>query len=174
MISKLRKYIDYNSKFFEVMGFLSPNMWSLLHLFFVSFAAYFYFIGDFFLGGILFLIGSSLDVIDGGVARNKNINSDFGAIFEASIDRISEGLVFIALSRFFFIAPIALVCSYMVSYVRAKDDRIKIGIAESGERIGILSFFSIFGFVETGLYIVAILAGITVFMRLNEAKRLNT
>lgn len=121
----------------------------------------------------MFFFGSALDFVDGSVARYTNKPTKFGAIFDATIDRTSEGLVYIALSRYFIAAPVALVCSYLVSYIRAKDDRIKVGIAESGERILILTIASLTGFVEAGLWIIAVLAGITALMRLNEAKKLH-
>ena len=61
----------------------------------------------------------------------------------------------------------------MVSYVRAKDDRVKVGIAERTDRGAVLILASFFGFVETGLWTIAVAAAITVLMRLIEAKKLN-
>ena len=174
MISKLRKYWNTDWKIFEYLGIISPNMWTMIHLIITIFSTIKYYQGDFFLGGILFAIGGSMDLIDGSVAKHFNKTSKFGAIFDATIDRICEGMVFIALARYFYVSIFAMACSFMVSYVRAKDDRIKIGIAESGERAIILFVASIFNFVEIGLYIIAILAGITALMRLNKAKKLNS
>jgi CDP-diacylglycerol--glycerol-3-phosphate 3-phosphatidyltransferase len=173
VISALRKYVDPKWKIFGLLSFLPPNAWSLIHLIIVAVSAVFYFRGEFFWGGILFFFGSALDFVDGSVARYTNKPTKFGAIFDATIDRTSEGLIYIALSQYFIAAPVALVCSYLVSYIRAKDDRIKVGIAESGERIFILTIASLTGFVEAGLWIIAVLAGITALMRLNEAKKLH-
>ncbi len=174
MISKYRKYWNADWKIFDYLGFMSPNMWTMTHLIITIFSAIKYYQGDFFLGGILFAIGSFTDLIDGSVAKHFNKTSKFGAIFDATVDRICEGMVFIALARYFYVSVFAMACSFIVSYVRAKDDRIKIGVAESGERAILLFLASIFNFVEMGLYIIAILAGITALMRLNKAKELNS
>jgi phosphatidylglycerophosphate synthase len=173
VISALRKYVNPNWKIFGLLSFLPPNAWSLIHLIVVAVSAVLYFRGEFFWGGILFFFGSALDFVDGSVARYTNRPTKFGAIFDATIDRVSEGLVYIALSRYYLIASVAMMCSYLVSYIRAKDDRIKVGIAESGERIFILTAASLFGFMEAGLWMIAVLAGITALMRLNEAKKLH-
>lgn len=174
MIHKLRRFINYDSKFFRVFSFFSPDMWTLVTLFFGMASAYNYFLGNFRLGGVFLFATGASDFLDGGVARYLKKETKFGAIFDATIDRLSEGLVLLALMRWYYVAGFALVFSLLVSYIRAKDDRIKTGIAERGERVLVLVISSTTGFTEIGLYIVAVAASITVIMRLLEAKKLNS
>ncbi|MBR9680478.1 MAG: hypothetical protein GOU98_01480 [Candidatus Altiarchaeota archaeon] len=174
MISKLRKFINYDSRFFRMFSFLSPDAWTLLNLVASISSAYNYFMGNFILGGLFLLLSGFFDFIDGGVAKYQKTVTKFGAIWDATIDRLSEGLVFLSLARWFFVANFAFIFSYLVSYIRAKDDRVKTGITERGERVLFLTLVSLVNFVETGLYILTIGSIITVFMRLQEAKKLNS
>ncbi|MBR9689901.1 MAG: CDP-alcohol phosphatidyltransferase family protein, partial [Candidatus Altiarchaeota archaeon] len=168
-----RKYINYDWRIFGILGILPQNVWTSFTLIFSIFSAVAYYHGQFFTGAVFLLLTGLSDTIDGGVARHFNSKTKFGAILDATIDRIGEGLVLVGIMNHFKIAGIALVLSFAVSYIRAKDDRIITGIAERGERILLLATASVFGFLETGLYILMAAALTTVIMRLREAKKLN-
>ena len=170
MMSKLRKYINYDSKGWKYLALLTPNQWTLFGFSLSVFAGIEFFRQNYLIGGIFVALSGIVDLIDGGVARYTSKKSEFGAIFDASIDRLGEGAVYAGLVKQFPQAILALIFSYMVSYVRAKKDEIKIGIAERGERIIMLFAFAAFNQMNIGLYIITILTGISFLMRLNYAR----
>ena len=93
-------------------------------------------------------------------------------MFDAVIDRIGEGLVYVGLSIHYPIAVMALLASFMVSYIRARDDRLVVGIAERGDRIVLIVGTSLLNIVEPGLWLVTVLSAVTIIMRLNAARKL--
>ncbi|MFH1770949.1 MAG: CDP-alcohol phosphatidyltransferase family protein [archaeon] len=73
---------------------LTPNMVSLISFLVTLLASYFIVIDKLILGGILVWIGLVLDFSDGEVARLRNMQSEFGAWFDAFLDRIGELFLF--------------------------------------------------------------------------------
>ena len=127
---------------------LSPNTITLFGLILSVIAALFYGAGLIFLGGIFLIAGAFMDTLDGRIARSSNRSSDSGALFDSTMDRYSEFVVFCGVLFYFrdgwmfFVTFLALVGSVMVSYVRARaqslgEDR-KVGWAQRPERLGIL------------------------------------
>src|SRR6266850_2576217 len=90
------------------------------------------------LGGLLLLISGILDLLDGQVARQGGKMTTFGAFYDSTLDRIGEGAVFAGLIFYFLTGPlpadmkpraiaaglVALVASFLVSYTRARAERI--------------------------------------------------
>jgi len=65
--------------------------------------------------------------------------------------------------------------SFMVSYTRARAEaagtgKLAVGFAERGERMVILSLFSIFGLTHYGVILVAVLANFTAIQRVIVAR----
>lgn len=56
--------------------------------------------------GILFMVASITDFIDGYIARKKNLITEFGKVFDAIADKILVNSVLIILASIGFIAPI--------------------------------------------------------------------
>lgn len=171
-MSHFRKYIKYDGGLFKFFSFLSPDAWSILNLLSAALAAWFYFNGQFWAGAILFGLSGLLDVVDGGVARYIKKSSKFGSMFDAVMDRIGEGLVYVGLSKHYPIAALALMTSFIVSYIRARDDRLVIGIAERGDRMVLIVGASLLNVIEPGLWLITVLSIITIIMRLRAAKKL--
>ena len=48
-------------------------------------------------GGIVFLAGSSLDLMDGALARLTGTDSSFGALLDSMFDRLGEAALFLGL-----------------------------------------------------------------------------
>ena len=127
---------------------LSPNTITLFGLILSVIAAVFYGAGLIFLGGIFLLAGAFMDTLDGWMARYSNRSSDSGALFDSTLDRYSEFVVFCGVLFYFrngwmfFVTFLALVGSVMVSYVRARAQSLgenrKVGWAQRPERLGIL------------------------------------
>ena len=53
------------------------------------------------LGGLVWLAGSALDMLDGALARSQNQVSRGGAFLDSTLDRISEGALFTAIAYHF-------------------------------------------------------------------------
>ena len=142
---------------FDKLGF-SPNGVTILGLIVTLISAIFISLGMFLVGGIVMLIGSALDLIDGGLARRLGKVSNFGALLDSVIDRFQEALVFFGVLIYFLngpcdslmtgfdtcsIGPVlaysAFIGSVMVSYLRARSEGLgidcKIGIMTRPERV---------------------------------------
>ena len=113
----------------------------------------FYLSGSFVISAIILLVGSSFDMLDGGVARKTNTVSNAGALLDSVFDRISEAVIFISLVFYYlsngsennfeiYICIVGLVGSIMVSYIRARSESLGVsgtaGILTRPERLIIL------------------------------------
>ena len=55
----------------------------------------------FWLGAVLFVAGSLLDILDGALARSSGKGTPFGAFLDSTLDRVGEGLVLGAIALVF-------------------------------------------------------------------------
>jgi len=130
-------------------------------------------------------IGGLFDAFDGVVARQQGNSSKAGAFFDASMDRLSDMVVFcgigIGMARDGEIASLllvwwALIASVMTSYTHARAEAqlstLSVGLMERAERVLILAVGALLGFVEVALWLIAIGATITTIQRVVEARRL--
>jgi CDP-diacylglycerol---glycerol-3-phosphate 3-phosphatidyltransferase len=126
----------------DLLTFLSPALTLLT----VPFAA----AGYFEAAGAILIIGSSLDALDGIVARELGMTSDAGEVLDSVMDRYSDTFALAGLGLFYrdsaaslAIVLLALLGSMMVSYVRAKTDKFGIPLPSTlmrrPERIAYLS-----------------------------------
>jgi CDP-diacylglycerol--glycerol-3-phosphate 3-phosphatidyltransferase len=93
-----------------------------------------------------------MDTLDGAVARLGATTSRFGAFYDSTLDRISDGATFIGIAAYLLHAPdvayrklavilcmVATLASLVVSYARARAEGIgvdcRVGIAQRAERI---------------------------------------
>ena len=159
---------------------LTPNTVTLIGLLFSLLSAYIYSLREPRLAALVLLIGSLVDALDGTLARLTGKTSRFGAFLDSTFDRISDGAVLfgIALGSLvdWRVAFLTLIGSYLVSYERCRAElagsgKLAVGIAERAERLIILMAFSFIGveYVKYGVYIVGILAWITVLQRFYAA-----
>jgi len=137
---------------------------------------------DLFWGGILVLLGSLLDVLDGIVARVNGWTTSFGAYLDSFLDRYSDGFLFLALAYNLRENHTALLLSlgtllgaFLVSYARARAEGLgvecKIGIMERPERIILLSIGAVTGLIIPALWIMFILTHFTVLQRFFYTKK---
>lgn len=95
---------------------------------------------------LLFLVGSSFDMIDGAVARMRGKTSVLGAVLDSSCDRLSDGLFISAFAFGGFISfelmLVSLIGAYLISYIRSRAElavsgkhSLAIGLMERTERI---------------------------------------
>jgi len=170
---------------------LAPNTLTMLG-FVVSVAAGIAFVlGKPFEGGFLILFSGVFDILDGGVARAKGRITPFGGVLDSVCDRYSDGLMFLgimagAINGRLIVLPImgidgwlwsgyALIGSFLVSYTRARAEsagcrKLSVGIAERTERMLILAFGALSGFLGWALVLIAVFSHITMIQRVLRAK----
>ena len=135
-------------------------------------------------GGIVFLAGSSLDLMDGALARLTGTDSPFGALLDSMFDRLGEAALFLGLTvhalqsdfsdnyRLFFVVVVllALIFSQGVSYLRARGEGLGVftraGVMTRTERVVLLGAGLLAGQIEWFLLAIAIVSCLTLFQRL--------
>ena len=167
-----------NPNFFTTVGFLISIV-----------AAYVMATGHLRWGGVLILLGGTFDILDGKVARATDRVTKFGALYDSTLDRYSEVMIFFGLAYYFsrvevhFLGidwatwivvaiSIAIGGSIMTSYIRARAEGLglecKVGIMQRPERIVYLGFGSIIHQITLvlAILIIAILANVTAIQRI--------
>lgn len=148
-------------------------------------AAYLVLRGDYVAAGIVFLLGSCLDMLDGALARLARMVTPFGAFFDSTLDRTVEGVLLAAIAYRFSldgrnvtvgITVLALLGSLLVSYTRARAEALglecKVGLASRAERVVLLSVGLVFpALLPYAIYLLAALTGITVVQRVVHTYR---
>ena len=176
---RVRKYLENLVKPLAKVG-LTPNQLTIIGLAISLTGAYLFAVGSQRIAALILLFGSLVDALDGTLARLTGKTSCFGAFLDSTSDRISDGAILfgIAYGKLvgWEVAFITLMGAYLVSYERCRAElagsgTLAVGIAERAERLILLIAFALAGRVELGVYIVAVLAWITVFQRLYEARR---
>lgn len=153
---------------------VSPNVLTLLGLAVAIGAAVPLAFGQFLIGGVIVLAGSSLDMLDGALARATQKTSKFGGFLDSTTDRVAEGVILLGLLIHYANAAateeillifIAMVASVLVSYIRARAEGLglscKVGIVTRPERVVLLSLGLIIDQVTIFLYLVAVLSALT-------------
>jgi phosphatidylinositol alpha-mannosyltransferase len=132
------------------------------------------------LGGVLVLLTSAFDMLDGALARATQQQSTFGAFLDSTVDRYAEALVFLGLLLHYQSLPTArfevvmvyltIVGSLMVSYTRARAEahglECKGGILARPERIILLSIGLITGWMTFVLAVLALFTNLTALQRM--------
>ena len=163
---------------------ITPNMLTITGLV-INFAASLAFIfSKFPLAGVLILIAGVFDVVDGGVARTNNQESEFGAFLDSVIDRYSDLAIILGLMIHYarsnnlshvILTSVVLMGAVLIPYTRARAEkfvpRCNIGLMERAERILLLAFGAIFDFMTPVLWILAVLTHVTVFQRVHYSWR---
>lgn len=135
--------------------------------------------GQFFWGGVLLVFTSLFDGLDGLVARASGKAGKFGAHLDSTLDRYSEGVVFLGLLIYYSKANsvldtvlifVALLASLMVSYTKARAEGLglecKVGLLSRLERLVILILGLTLNQVRLALWAIAILANLTAVQRM--------
>ncbi|MFI5272589.1 MAG: CDP-alcohol phosphatidyltransferase family protein [Ktedonobacterales bacterium] len=135
---------------------MTPNMATLLGLVLNGATAVVLATGHLRIGGIMLLVAGLFDMVDGALARVRNQRTTFGAFFDSTLDRYSEGLVLLGVILFALSLPatsertwiialayIAALSSLMVSYARARAEGLglngKSGLMARPERVLLLA-----------------------------------
>ena len=131
------------------------------------------------------MLGSLFDVLDGELARASSRGTPFGAVIDSLLDRISEGVLFIAIAWYFadrgevvgvVITVAGMLGSVSTSYVRARAEAIgatcTVGWMTRPERIIILTLGMIFSQLFVAIVVLFVLATLTVIQRTAHVYRM--
>ncbi len=145
-------------------------------------AALFVHFGHWVIGGVVFLVAGTLDMLDGAVARNQGQATRFGAMWDSTLDRFGEAAIFVAIALHYATSPpllfatlVAWFTSLMTSYVRARSEGLGTSCSEGWvtrpERVVLLSAGLLFGILEVAVSVLAVGGALTVVQRLWFARR---
>jgi CDP-diacylglycerol--glycerol-3-phosphate 3-phosphatidyltransferase len=130
-----------------------------------------------------------LDMVDGAMARASGRSTPFGAVLDATCDRLTDGALFAAIAWWCFTvdqnAPAAaaallvLVLAQVISYIKARAEASGLtadgGLIERAERLIIalvgtgLQGFGVPHAVEVSLWLLAALSLLTLLQRVRSA-----
>lgn len=157
---------------------LTPNMVTMLGLIGNAVGAYFLARGDMLTGGLLVLIMTPIDALDGTMARLRGEPGDFGAYVDSVSDRYSELIIYAGLLYYFLtlgepwggmLVFGAASGSVLVSYVKARAEGLgyqaKVGLLTRVERYIVLAPSLVFNQLYLGLTILAVFSHITAVQR---------
>ena len=159
---------------------LTPNVLTLLGLVVCAGSAVLIGFGLFTAAGVVLLVASAFDILDGALARVSGKAYGYGAFLDSTTDRYAEAFTYIALLWYFLfrvhhtLEPMliifALTGSLLVSYVRARALSLGFdgdgGILARPERVVI----TVIGLIVTplltwALWILAVLTNLTALQR---------
>lgn len=165
---------------------VTPNQVTLFSLLAAVAAALAIATGHFALAAVLVVGGGTLDMIDGHLARAKNMATSAGAFLDSTIDRICDGLIFGGCVLYYAGTPdsrmmmgvslAVLVLSFTVSYARSRGEVLGVtgseGLMQRADRLAVLgiglALSSYFGQAVTAgaLCLLAALNGVTACRRI--------
>jgi len=158
---------------------VTPNMLSVAGLLGNGVAGFLVARGDLVAGGIVMLLASALDMLDGALARRTGKATRFGALLDSTFDRLSEAAVLFGVLLHTLdrghdeqaaLAFVAIVGSLMVSYVRARGEGLGVsmtdGLFTRPERVVVLGVALLFGWLRAALWVLAVLTMLTASQRL--------
>ncbi len=136
--------------------------------------------------GVVLIFAGTFDILDGALARSSGRSYPYGAFLDSTLDRYSEGAIYIGLAAYFasmdgplqrwlLLATVAaLAGSFLVSYVRARAQSLgftcESGLFARPERVVATVVGLIFGGVVlyVVVFLLAILTNLTALQRIRE------
>ena len=136
--------------------------------------------------GVVLIFAGTFDILDGALARSTGRSYPYGAFLDSTLDRYSEGAMYIGLAAYFatmggplqrwlLLATVAaLAGSFLVSYVRARAQSLGFtcdsGVFARPERVVVTVVGLIFGGVVLYgvVFLLAILTNLTALQRIRE------
>lgn len=159
----------------------SPNVLTLCGLAINALSGTLIAVGQLVVGGVVLLVASLFDILDGAVARVTGKVYRYGAFLDSTTDRYAEGFTYVGLLWYYLfnghhttepmLVMAALVGSLLVSYVRARAQSLGFvcegGLLARPERVvimvvGLLIPVLLFPM----LWVLAILTNLTAVQRI--------
>jgi phosphatidylinositol phosphate synthase len=141
----------------------------------------------YWLGAVVFVVGSVLDILDGALARAGGKSTPFGAFLDSTTDRIGEGAMLAAIG--FVLARhgddvavlftiLAVAGSFLVPYVRAKAEALglrgDVGLGSRAERVVVITaglVLAPWGLLPYAIYLLAATSWLTVLQRVLHVRK---
>ena len=136
----------------------------------------------YWLGAVVFVVGSILDILDGALARAGGKSTPFGAFLDSTTDRIGEGAMLTAIGLVLsregneiavVFTILAVAGSFLVPYTRAKAEALglrgDVGLGSRAERVVVITaglVLAPWGLLQWAIYLLAATAWITVLQRI--------
>jgi CDP-diacylglycerol--glycerol-3-phosphate 3-phosphatidyltransferase len=136
----------------------------------------------YWVGALVFVVGSILDILDGALARVGGKTTPFGSFLDSTTDRVGEGAMLGAIALIFarhgnevaLGATIAAIAgSFLVSYTRAKAEALglrgDVGFGSRAERVVAITaglVLAPWGLLQWAIYLLTATAWLTVLQRI--------
>lgn len=136
--------------------------------------------------GVVLIFAGTCDILDGALARTTHASYPYGAFLDSTLDRYSEGVVYLGLAAYFVsmdgplqrwlvLATLAaLAGSFLVSYVRARAQSLgftcESGLFARPERVVLTVIGLIFGgyVLYAVVILLAVVTNVTALQRIRE------
>lgn len=169
---------------------LTPNQVTVVGMALTFVAAGLAAFGYLLWAGVVLILAGTCDILDGALARSTHKSYPYGAFLDSTLDRYSEGAIYVGLAAYFIsmggplqrwlvLATIAaLAGSFLVSYVRARAQSLGFtcdsGIFARPERVVVTVIGLVFSGVLGGyvlyavVFLLAVLTNLTALQRIRE------
>jgi CDP-diacylglycerol--glycerol-3-phosphate 3-phosphatidyltransferase len=136
--------------------------------------------------GVVLIFAGTCDILDGALARSTHASYTYGAFLDSTLDRYSEGAIYVGLAAYFvsmggslerwlvLATFAALAGSFLVSYVRARAQSLgftcETGLFARPERVVVTVIGLIFGgyWLYGVVFLLAVLTNLTALQRIRE------
>jgi CDP-diacylglycerol--glycerol-3-phosphate 3-phosphatidyltransferase len=141
----------------------------------------------YWVGAVVFVIGSILDILDGALARAGGKTTPFGSFLDSTLDRVGEGAMLTSIALIFsrhgnqvaLGATVAAVAgSFLVSYTRARAEALglrgDVGLGSRAERVVVITaglVLAPWGALQWAIYLLTATASVTVVQRILFVRR---
>jgi CDP-diacylglycerol--glycerol-3-phosphate 3-phosphatidyltransferase len=165
---------------------VTPNQVTVVGVVLTFVAAFLASFGYLLWAGVVLAFAGTFDILDGALARSSGRAYPYGAFLDSTLDRYSEGAIYIGLAAYFagnggplqrwllLATMAALAGSFLVSYVRARAQSLgftcESGLFARPERVVVTVVGLIFGGVVlyAVVFLLAILTNLTALQRIRE------
>jgi CDP-diacylglycerol--glycerol-3-phosphate 3-phosphatidyltransferase len=158
---------------------IHPNTLTLIGYLINVAAAFALGYGHFVWAGVIIVIANIFDMIDGKVAHELQLKSQFGAFWDSTLDRLSDlalltGLIYLysklGSGDYVMVTTLTLIFSIMTSYARARAESLiekcKVGFMERPERIVLLMLGAFTNRMAAVLWVILVLSILAVANRI--------
>jgi CDP-diacylglycerol--glycerol-3-phosphate 3-phosphatidyltransferase len=160
---------------------IHPNVLTVTGVLLNAIAAWELAVGRFFSAGWWMIAANMFDYIDGKVAHEAGVASEFGGFFDSVMDRFSDIALFIGLIALYnergtghrdyvVLASLAMMFVVLTSYTRARAESVvekcKIGFMERPERIVLFMIGAFTNRMAAVLWVILVLSIVTVLDRI--------
>ncbi|MBL8142983.1 MAG: CDP-alcohol phosphatidyltransferase family protein [Acidobacteria bacterium] len=136
-------------------------------------------LGHFVTAGVIMTLANIFDFIDGKVAGELELSSDFGGFWDSVMDRFSDISLFVGLTYLYstlgrtdyvMVTALATMFTILTSYTRARAESVvakcKVGFMERPERIVLFMIGAFTNRMAAVLWVILVLSVATVFARI--------